>query len=465
MKMLTPNTMNLRMPAATTSRRTGGLHTVAPPPRPPPASAITCTRAKGAVMEPHIGGLMYDGSINEPWCGGTNLVKKAVPTHLGQHRPFKYGSSKALMEEIRKGTVDKMGTNKEGHDCNFPLWMDMQEDALIKLGLDTMFLMPNSNWTEEECIFSNYELKWVHYKGWVEQLKAGVIKGNSLMGPIQLPVCGYDLQNLEWSGAFILASLTDQFHLEILQTCGINASGPEIMCTIVRKKMNVMRTIQRDYTNKLRKLHISQVSGEHVPTLNNKIKECCTVICRLENAPKDLSIIVLMCFLNATVQIFAQEIHRLYIQLETDVIQMTWLDVLEKTDTYYSLFSSFWTPTAIKPISTNDGFANLTKAQCTMVNKLITKIKAGGTITNGTLTQGKISCWDCGKNDVKKGHPGCATPGTNKFRPMQKPKATTAAPAVNTAMTTTNTRPVRVTPACANGHMHVNAQMHAHMHR
>ena len=114
--MLTPAAMNHRMPTAATTRRTGGPHTVAPPPGPPPASAIACTRAKGAVMELRIGGLMYDGSINEPWCGGTNLVKKAFPTHLGQRHPFKYGSSKALMEEIRKGTVDKMGTNVEGHD-------------------------------------------------------------------------------------------------------------------------------------------------------------------------------------------------------------------------------------------------------------------------------------------------------------------------------------------------------------
>ena len=39
--------------------------------------------------------------------------------------------------------------------------------------------------------------------------------------------------------------------------------------------------------------------------INNKIKETCKVICRLENAPKDFSIIVLMCFLNASVAIFA----------------------------------------------------------------------------------------------------------------------------------------------------------------
>ena len=59
------------------------------------------------------------------------------------------------MEEIRKGTVDKMGTNAEGHDCNFPLWMDMQEDATIQLGLDTVFHVPVPDWSKEECIFEN----------------------------------------------------------------------------------------------------------------------------------------------------------------------------------------------------------------------------------------------------------------------------------------------------------------------
>ena len=71
--MLTPSNITPRTPAATTSYRTGGPCTVAPPPGPLPASAIAHTHAKGAVMEPHVGGLPLDGSINKPWCGGTNL--------------------------------------------------------------------------------------------------------------------------------------------------------------------------------------------------------------------------------------------------------------------------------------------------------------------------------------------------------------------------------------------------------
>ena len=107
---------------------------------------------------------MYDGASMEPWCGGSNLITVAFPYLIGQCRPFKYGSSKSLMEEIRRGTTDKMGTNEEGHDCNFPLWMDMQDDSMIKLGLGVVFCIPDTDWNTEDTIFNNYKLKWDDYK-------------------------------------------------------------------------------------------------------------------------------------------------------------------------------------------------------------------------------------------------------------------------------------------------------------
>ena len=47
--------------------------------------AITYTRKKGAAVTPHVGGLMYDGTTMEPWCGGSNLHAVAFPYHIGQH--------------------------------------------------------------------------------------------------------------------------------------------------------------------------------------------------------------------------------------------------------------------------------------------------------------------------------------------------------------------------------------------
>ena len=154
---------------------------------------------------------LMDGSSIEPWCGGSNLVDAPFPDSLGQCCPFKYGSSKSLMEEIKRGTTEK-------HKCNFPLWMELQEDALIKLSLDTVFHMPDPTWSVEGYLFDNYELKWENYKDWVQQLKTGVTNGNGLLGPMKLPACSFDHKNLEWSGMFLLGSLTDNFRLETIPT-------------------------------------------------------------------------------------------------------------------------------------------------------------------------------------------------------------------------------------------------------
>ena len=107
------------------------------PPNTPLPGAVPTT------VTPRVGGVLPDGGSGEAWTGGSNIVHCHMPTHLGQRRPMKYGSSSALLEKIEAGSKDKLGTNDQKSDISFQMWMRTPSQGLVKLGLDTVFLIPN----------------------------------------------------------------------------------------------------------------------------------------------------------------------------------------------------------------------------------------------------------------------------------------------------------------------------------
>jgi hypothetical protein len=141
------------------------LHTTLP---------VLPTPGQGMVLAPCVGGVIPDGSVGKPWTGGSNINPLLLPIHLGQRHPLKYGSSKALLDDLAKGFIDKLGTNNEKSDCAFQLWMKQQSQAHVKFGMDTPFLIPNPTWTSETNIFNNHTVTWDKVKCWVDQLLTGV---------------------------------------------------------------------------------------------------------------------------------------------------------------------------------------------------------------------------------------------------------------------------------------------------
>ena len=192
-------------------------------------------------ISPHVGGIIPDGSIGEPWTGGSNITPPAIPTHLTQHHPYKYQSSQALLTKIEAGIASKLGTTGEQSNVSFEHWMRLQYHHHVRFGMDTPFLMPNSSWSTETNLFSSYNTTWAEAKPWIRQL---TITG--VQHPTQgtLPVCIYDKQNLEYSCLFILGSLTPKFRSEIEHAVGLDATGVEVLLCIIECKLSLQVSLQ-----------------------------------------------------------------------------------------------------------------------------------------------------------------------------------------------------------------------------
>jgi hypothetical protein len=100
-------------------------------PSPPPRSNVQTLGTPGQMATnlplpptPRIGGLLPNCSMGEPWTGGSNIQPPMMPNYLLQCHPQKYGSFQALLDEIGKGSKDKLGLNEEKSDCTFQLGLN-----------------------------------------------------------------------------------------------------------------------------------------------------------------------------------------------------------------------------------------------------------------------------------------------------------------------------------------------------
>ena len=100
------NITNTKLPTSSRTPMTTGASPLlmrgTPPHAPPP-------RATLATPKPRIGGIIPDEGPGEAWTGGSNLVPPTMPMFLNQRRPYKYAAAKGLLDDISKGTSDKLG--------------------------------------------------------------------------------------------------------------------------------------------------------------------------------------------------------------------------------------------------------------------------------------------------------------------------------------------------------------------
>ena len=409
-----------------------------PPPTPPPPRAGVAGRSSAATLPsfsttpPRIGGVCPDDSFGEPWTGGSNLAVKAIPTYLTQRRPYKYSSSQALLSKIEAGIPEKLGLTDKDCSCSFEHWMLLQSNAHVRFGLDTVFMMPDATWTTETNLFQCYSKSWSEIAPWIDQLQTGVSKP----GQAPLPACTYDIQNLDYSAIFIKASLTPDFKNEVEHAVGLDASGVRILFCIIEMKLSLQASLQRDLVSQLEKLSITTEPGENIPSFNKKVKDLCTAIEKCGTKPLDLNLLVMKCFVNCSVPIFAQHINTLFFECKRNHNAHPWRTTLENHASMYYQLKDMWTPEASKPV-TNKEFQNFVKTTKTSMNKLTVRQPQSGSNKTATpassTTVNTKKCWDCGKPDVVKGHPNCTQPGKGYHipkdkRPATQPKAATPSP-------------------------------------
>ena len=257
-----------------------------------------------------------------------------MPFHLTQRRPWKYASAKGLKDDIAKGSADKLGLNDEKSDCSFQLWLKQQHQAHVEFGLDSIFLMPSSDWSKETNIFFDHTLKPETIQSWTQQLLHGVQSTKNHV-TIRHPACPYDKQNLTFSRTFLLASVTSRFRQEIQNSVGLDATGIDVFLCILRRKLHLVISLQRELIAKLEALDITQEPGENIPSFNIKVKELCEAIEQSGPTPQDLNLLVMKTFLKSQVQLFSTSIGGKYLELQINPSKHPWRKTLFDNDALY----------------------------------------------------------------------------------------------------------------------------------
>ncbi len=361
------STKKFPTPSDAFSLRTPAARTSVPAPATTPSSLIYRT------YPPRVGGVLPDGDVGEAWTGGSNITVSTSPTHLTQRRPYKYSASQSLLNKIEAGLSEKLGSSGEDSSCTFEHWMRLQSNAHVKFGLDTVFRIPNSDWTTETFLFNCYHKRWSEVKPWVDSLQSGIIhpqKGH-------LPPCTYDRQNLEYSATFLKASLTPKFRTELEIAIGLDATGPQVLISIIERKLSLQASLQRELISNLEKLNLTSEPGENIPNFNAKVKDLCEAIEKCGPAPLDINLIVMRRFVNCSVSIFAQHVNTKYFDCRTDPQKYPWHNTLELHASMYYQLKDMWTPEASRPI-TNQEFQNFVKSTKSNMNKLQISDKSKG---------------------------------------------------------------------------------------
>ena len=206
-------------------------------------------------------------------------------------------------------------------------------------GLDTVFYVLNDDGSEETSMFTDHTLTLFEVRGWVDTLRTGVPTGFNRFAA----VCQYAIKNLRYSASFILASVTKKCQLELEQSLGLDATGPEILAHIYKRQHAVALSTQRNLVGSLMSLSLTAIPGESVPDLNNQIKDLCQQIESVGEAPADLNQLVLKCYLDSSVPMFATDINSKYLEILSNPDTYHWTETLRHTEElYYQLLQSHW---------------------------------------------------------------------------------------------------------------------------
>ena len=190
------------------------------------------------VVVPRVGGVLkLDRDTGEAFTGGSNLsIGVQMPQFPNQRRPVKYSSVSSFIALLEKGMEFKLaGPDEKNNDTTLTFWFQALAEKLKHYGLDTVFTIPNASWTSETYIAESWgKAKEDFVQPWVDQLLSGVYDPRKHR---RLPECQYDIQNLYYSGTFILASLTSKYRQEMVEELGPSPHGPTLLVHILKTRL------------------------------------------------------------------------------------------------------------------------------------------------------------------------------------------------------------------------------------
>ena len=122
--------------------------------------------------------------------------------------------------------------NEKKNNTSIPEFFYAISTGLNTLGLDTVFRVPNADWTAEIYLAKEWgQVTNRLVKPWIAQLKTGVL--NKQLN-LTHPVCPYDVQNLMNSGSYLLGSVTVHYHKELKLTLGETPDGSTVLVYLMQ---------------------------------------------------------------------------------------------------------------------------------------------------------------------------------------------------------------------------------------
>ena len=298
---------------------------------------------KQGVLCPHVGGVLaIETDKCEAFTGGSNLIGKCtIPVHANQRRPVKFGDQKAFKETLEAGIEIKLpGPKDKGvKDASIVSWFQQLASEMVECGLDSVFRVPNSDWTSETYILEDWgRITHSFCDSWLDDLEKGVCDPRSVRVH---PPCPHDAQNLLWSGTLILGGCTAAHRLALKEALGPTPDGISLIIWIVQKRHLVQSSCQRELITDLEKLTLSDMPGEDVDALNVKIRKSCKEILQVGPPPLDMALICAKRFLSCQVPTFHNAMMDIVMALERDSCAFTWVEVLAAADAKFDDLHSY----------------------------------------------------------------------------------------------------------------------------
>ncbi len=274
---------------------------------------------------------------------------------------------KSFEGKLEKGMSQKLGSL---HSHNSPItlvnWFTNLADSVQKLGLDTIFRVPSSK--GEIYVLQDWgELTSEGLLNWSDNLVEGFPFGDGT-----IVACPYDVQNLQYSGIFLLSSLTPEYKASITEELGPSPNGLEVLAYLIRTRLLHALDRQRKLLYKLTEMKLSKHPGENVKTFNVKLRDHCREIEQTGPTPRDLAYLVITCYISSQVTFFATKMLELKLKLERDPAALTWTQVqIKALDTYLAL-QDIWTPTGNVIQRTHHLEENVLKAEISELKQQLT---------------------------------------------------------------------------------------------
>ena len=281
--------------------------------------------------------------------------------------------------------------------------------------MDTVFKpLHSSSMDQEHYLLEHWGI--CDYKDfindWVDELKSGVRTASGVMD-----VCKYDIQNLQWSGKYLLNSVSKKLKNILVMDLGSKPDGPVVFCRIVNKIQQMSANAMRYLEAQLKKLKLSSEPGENIETFSIKVKD---IADRLDQGvtykPPDLAILVAEKFIQSSVEAFRIPALNIYDTLTQNPTSYSYQEVLEFHCEKFCILrgAQQWPPfqrqTEEKALKLQRKTGNSNRNNNNNNNNSYNASNSSGNNSNSNNNsdwkKNKV-CFDCNQRGHVKGDPEC----------------------------------------------------------